>query len=95
MANFLRYPDFVPDSTAARLLSLLENVAWAKRRCRHCDAQVYLVRTNGGHNVAFTTEGIGSTSPTARGTFSLRQGRRNGYSARRPGLQPTRSNPDG
>ena len=40
-----------------RLLELLDNVAWAKRNCSHCDRPLWLVRVNGGYNVAYTSEG--------------------------------------
>jgi hypothetical protein len=46
-----------PDSVDTRLLALLDNVAWAKRNCRHCDRPLWLVRVNGGYNVAYTSEG--------------------------------------
>lgn len=43
--------------TAARLLSLLDNVSHQKRECRHCGAHLYLVRTNSAVTVAYTREG--------------------------------------
>ena len=46
-----------PDSVDTRLLALLDNVAWAKHNCRHCNRPLWLVRVNGGYNVAYTSEG--------------------------------------
>jgi hypothetical protein len=46
-----------PDSVDTRLLALLDNVAWAKRNCSHCNRPLWLVRVNGGYNVAYTSEG--------------------------------------
>jgi hypothetical protein len=46
-----------PDSVDPRLLALLDNVAWAKRNCSHCNRPLWFVRVNGGYNVAYTSEG--------------------------------------
>jgi hypothetical protein len=53
------------EALMARLRALLDNVAWAKRNCRHCDRPLWLVRVNGGYNVAYTAEGA-TTWKTAR-----------------------------
>jgi hypothetical protein len=45
-----------PDSVDTRLLALLDNVAWAKRNCSHCDRPLWFMRVNGGYNVAYTSE---------------------------------------
>ena len=61
------------EALLVRLLALLNNVAWAKRNCRHCDRPLWLVRVNGGYSVAYTSEGRNHLEDCPRYTQPLQE----------------------